>query len=127
MITAGIWMCGSVGSPQPRDFQPVFDEFATHVEMFGNLKRGLSLKHESSERREWNKGCGTSGVRSLFISLSVVSRDSSTIFVFGYNFETARLVSEKDVRNLLHQGSVRPATAVSGIQYDDPSTVGQWA
>jgi hypothetical protein len=76
-------MGDSVCSPQTCDFQPVFDEFTTNVEMFGNLERGLTFKHESPERGKRNKSRGAGGICGLFVGFSIVSGDSSAAFVFG--------------------------------------------
>ena len=65
-------MGGLVCSPQTCDFQPVFHEFATNVEMFGNLERGLSFKHESPQSGKRNERRGAGGICSLFVGLSVV-------------------------------------------------------
>lgn len=76
----------SVSSPQTCDFQPVFDEFTTNVEMFGNLGRGLTFKHESPESGKRNKSRGAGGIGSLFVGFSVIPGDSSAAFIFSDHF-----------------------------------------
>src|SRR6185503_902198 len=107
------------------DFQPVFHEFTTNVEMSGNLERSLTFKNESLERGKGYEGGGTGSICGLFVGLSVVSGDSSATFVFGDDFQTARLVSQKDVRNFLHQGRVGSHAAVIRVENDNSSTVWQ--
>src|SRR2546423_13419287 len=66
---------GLVGSPQTRNFQPVFDELTTNMEMFGNLKRGLTFKHKSPQSRKRHQSRCSDGICSLFVGFPVVSRD----------------------------------------------------
>src|SRR6266508_3961453 len=117
----------SVGFPQTCDLQPVFHEFTTNLEISGDLNRGLTFKYKSAQRRIRNQRRRSGGVGCLFVGLSVVSRDRSAAFVFGNHFQSAGLMSEKNVRDFLHKRGVRSRPAVIRIEYDNSSTVGQRA
>jgi hypothetical protein len=117
----------SVGFPQTCNLEPVFQEFTTDLEMPGDLKRGLTFEYKSAQCRKGNQRVRSGGVGCLFVDLSIFSRDGSAVFVFGNHFQTAGLMSEKNVRYLLHQRGIRSHAPVVWIEYDDSATVGQWA
>ena len=67
-------MPAAVCFPQTRDFQPVFDEFAANLEMFGDLLRSLALEQKSPQRGKRHKGCGPGSISGFLIHLSILSR-----------------------------------------------------
>src|SRR5688500_9969063 len=85
--------------------------------MSSDVKRGLTFQHKAPKRGERNKRHGAGSICSLFVGFSVGPRDSASRFIFGDDFKTTRLMSQKNVLDFLHQGRVCPHATVIRIQY----------
>src|SRR6478672_5520977 len=93
--------------------------------MFGDLLRSLTVEQKSPQNGKGNKRRRTGAIGRFLVSLSILSRDSPAVLRFRYYFETAWLMTQKNVRHFLHQRSICSHAPMIRIQDDDLAAVRQ--
>src|SRR5688500_12035839 len=110
-------LCRSISLPEMGHFESVFNQIATDPEMPGYACGGFSFQHGSTQGGKRYQSGGSNGIGSFLIHLSVVPSKGLAVFSIGNDCQPVRFVAQKDVANLLHQGSVSSGGSVIRVKY----------